>query len=167
MTATTDTTAFNLALRINPHDDTAKLVYADWLDEHDQPKAAARLRWWVDARRMMRAGVVWDKPTEWSDAANKFDAIKPQWVQRLYAVEFARVAREKYPLAKKWAKLAAVSDDSLAVAERYALLLATDEELSAAWSAAWSAARSAASSAARSAAWSAASALLAFPMLEE
>lgn len=36
--------AFLSALKANPADDTARLVYADWLDEHDQPQKAEYLR---------------------------------------------------------------------------------------------------------------------------
>ncbi len=39
-----DETAFLAALKANPADDTARLVYADWLDEHDEPQKAAYLR---------------------------------------------------------------------------------------------------------------------------
>ncbi len=33
-----------MALKANPADDTARLVYADWLDDHDQPHKAEYLR---------------------------------------------------------------------------------------------------------------------------
>ena len=36
--------AFLAALKANPADDVARLVYADWLDEHDEPKKAEYLR---------------------------------------------------------------------------------------------------------------------------
>lgn len=39
-----DEAAFLEALTANPADDTARLVYADWLDEHDQPQKAEYLR---------------------------------------------------------------------------------------------------------------------------
>lgn len=39
-----DESAFLAALQANPADDTARLVYADWLDEHDQPDKAEYLR---------------------------------------------------------------------------------------------------------------------------
>ncbi|MBY0458829.1 MAG: TIGR02996 domain-containing protein [Gemmataceae bacterium] len=39
-----DEAAFLDALKVNPADDTARLVYADWLDEHDQPRKAEYLR---------------------------------------------------------------------------------------------------------------------------
>ncbi len=32
------------AIRENPDDDTVRLVYADWLDEHDKPVHAQYLR---------------------------------------------------------------------------------------------------------------------------
>jgi uncharacterized protein (TIGR02996 family) len=36
--------AFLMALKASPADDTARLVYADWLDDHDQPQKAEYLR---------------------------------------------------------------------------------------------------------------------------
>ena len=67
---------------------------------------------------------------------------------RLFAVECARSMQH---LMKDPRSLAALD-----VAERHANGLATDAELSAAWSAAWAAARDADGNAARDAAWSAA-----------
>lgn len=43
-----DEAAFLETLKANPADDTARLVYADWLDEHEQPQKAAYLRLVVD-----------------------------------------------------------------------------------------------------------------------
>jgi uncharacterized protein (TIGR02996 family) len=43
--------AFLMALKANPADDTARLVYADWLDEHDQPHKAEYLRAVVEVAR--------------------------------------------------------------------------------------------------------------------
>jgi uncharacterized protein (TIGR02996 family) len=40
--------AFLAALRANPADDTARLVYADWLDDHDDAHRASYLRAVVD-----------------------------------------------------------------------------------------------------------------------
>jgi uncharacterized protein (TIGR02996 family) len=40
----TDEDAFLAKIRENPADDTARLVYADWLDEHGQPEKAEFLR---------------------------------------------------------------------------------------------------------------------------
>ena len=39
-----DEAAFLEVLKANPADDTARLVYADWLDEHDEPLKAEYLR---------------------------------------------------------------------------------------------------------------------------
>ncbi|HEY1188609.1 MAG TPA: TIGR02996 domain-containing protein [Gemmata sp.] len=39
-----DEAAFLEALKANPADDTARLVYADWLDEHGEPQKAEYLR---------------------------------------------------------------------------------------------------------------------------
>lgn len=37
-----DEVAFLAAIRASPVDDTARLVYADWLDEHDEPDAETK-----------------------------------------------------------------------------------------------------------------------------
>lgn len=47
-----DEAAFLEALKANPADDTARLVYADWLDENDQPQKAQYLRAVVDLARL-------------------------------------------------------------------------------------------------------------------
>jgi uncharacterized protein (TIGR02996 family) len=39
-----DEAAFLATLKANPTDDTTRLVYADWLDEHDEPEEAEYLR---------------------------------------------------------------------------------------------------------------------------
>jgi uncharacterized protein (TIGR02996 family) len=39
-----DDSAFLAALEANPADDTARLVYADWLDDHNEPRKAEYLR---------------------------------------------------------------------------------------------------------------------------
>jgi uncharacterized protein (TIGR02996 family) len=150
--------AFLRAIDADPADMTPRLALADWLDETDRHDASARVRWWAGARRELRAAVAWDEPpAEWSEVEKAIKRIRGEWCRRLYAVEVARVVREKYPPAPEWSVVAKVADETLAVAERFALLLATEEELSAAesaarsaaWSAAWSAARSAAKAMAR------------------
>lgn len=59
--------AFRTAILSNPDENTPRLVYADWLDEHDRPKEAAFLRAWV---RMVQA-----------DAASQeyHDAVREVW----------------------------------------------------------------------------------------
>lgn len=42
---------FHAKILAEPNEDTHKLVYADWLDEHGMEQQAARLRWWVGALR--------------------------------------------------------------------------------------------------------------------
>lgn len=41
----TEREAMLLAIRTQPFDDTVRLAYADWLDEHDEPVEAAWIRW--------------------------------------------------------------------------------------------------------------------------
>ncbi|MDY3561203.1 ribosomal protein L7/L12 [Gemmata sp. JC673] len=47
-----DEAAFLEALKTNPADDTVRLVYADWLDERDQPDKAQYLRAVTDLARL-------------------------------------------------------------------------------------------------------------------
>ncbi|MDY3561204.1 TIGR02996 domain-containing protein [Gemmata sp. JC673] len=44
MTTVPEEAAFLEALKANPADDTVRLVYADWLDEHNEPQKAEYLR---------------------------------------------------------------------------------------------------------------------------
>ncbi|AMV26267.1 hypothetical protein VT84_17850 [Gemmata sp. SH-PL17] len=46
-----DEAAFLAALKVDPADDTARLVYADWLDEHNEPVRAEYLRLVVTTAR--------------------------------------------------------------------------------------------------------------------
>jgi uncharacterized protein (TIGR02996 family) len=50
-----DGTALRAAICANPDDDTARLVYADWLDEHGNPKRAAYIRAKVEEYRLENA----------------------------------------------------------------------------------------------------------------
>ncbi len=83
--------AFREQMRRNPDDDTARLVYADWLDEHDKALPAARIRWWVDAKTPR-------PPTSGAGAALGVNAGRqereglPEWVARLNQVRGVREA---------------------------------------------------------------------------
>ncbi len=44
---------FLRAIREAPEDDTPRLVYADWLDEHDQPERAEFIRAQIQATRLL------------------------------------------------------------------------------------------------------------------
>ena len=57
----TDQEAFLAQIEAGPwDDDLARQVYADWLEEHDQPEEASRQRRFVPAMRVIRG---------WADAA--------------------------------------------------------------------------------------------------
>lgn len=62
----TDRAAFLMSLARHPADDTPRLVFADWLDEHDEPDLAAQIRgpgaWHLVAAALVR-GVYPDYPT--------------------------------------------------------------------------------------------------------
>lgn len=48
--ACADEQAMLAAVRDTPNDQTPRLAYADWLDEHDRPEDATRMRNWAAAR---------------------------------------------------------------------------------------------------------------------
>lgn len=59
----TDRAAFLRAIAAAAWDDELpRLVYADWLDEHDEPEEADRQRKWVPAVRWLREYAVKHKP---------------------------------------------------------------------------------------------------------
>lgn len=45
--------AFLKALQANEDDTTTRLIYADWLDEHDMPEEAARQRQWPYSKQWL------------------------------------------------------------------------------------------------------------------
>src|SRR5687767_12493962 len=49
--------AFLATIRQNPNDDTARLVFAAWLEERGEVRAAARQRWWCSVRVRLREGI--------------------------------------------------------------------------------------------------------------
>lgn len=48
-----DQQAFLKLLEINPDDTPTRLTYADWLDDHDQPEFAERMRKWPEAKQWL------------------------------------------------------------------------------------------------------------------
>src|SRR5207247_1334077 len=74
-----DEAAFLTALKANPADDTARLVYADWLDEHNEHAKAEYLRLVVsytlhednlaNMREKRLLGIAKGLPSEWREAA--------------------------------------------------------------------------------------------------
>lgn len=87
----TEADALRSAVVANPDDDTPRLIFADWLDEHGQPDRAAFIRMQIDAARA----------EPWSPAAreaeHRADAVyglgqpdwKPDWAESL-AVQYHR-----------------------------------------------------------------------------
>ncbi|MBY0458828.1 MAG: ribosomal protein L7/L12 [Gemmataceae bacterium] len=57
-------------LKANPADDTARLVYADWLDEHDQPQKAEYLRLVVHYAQALHAA-----EEIGAESVNRLDAL--------------------------------------------------------------------------------------------
>ena len=126
----TERDAFLGQIHANPADDTARLVFADWLDEHGDPRGAAQLRWWVAARQAVRAGVVWNlAPQTWNGVAADVYRIPSKRARRLFAVEMARLVRERYPLPPTRPELVAEADEMFRITELYALGLATGDDL--------------------------------------
>src|SRR5215471_7840250 len=90
--AMSDEKALLAAIRDHPDEDTPRLVYADWLQEHDQPERAefirvqieaANLRWddarWKElaerARQLLEVhGEEWIEPFRWLSPGGKFKA---------------------------------------------------------------------------------------------
>jgi uncharacterized protein (TIGR02996 family) len=67
-----DEEAFLAALKANPADDTARLVYADWLDEHNEPAKGQYLRAVVDLARLSGG------TAEYNDAAGRLYTACPR-----------------------------------------------------------------------------------------
>jgi uncharacterized protein (TIGR02996 family) len=89
------------AARDAPEDDTARLVFADWLDENGHAPAAARLRFWVGVRAQVRVALAivdsvfqnsLGPPNDWRDWAEMRERrIQADWVSLLCAVEVERL----------------------------------------------------------------------------
>jgi uncharacterized protein (TIGR02996 family) len=85
------------AARSVPADDTARLVLADWLDEHDHSSAADRLRFWVGVRAQVRLTLAkaesalqggFGPPSDWRNWAETRESwIQEDWISQLCAVE--------------------------------------------------------------------------------
>jgi uncharacterized protein (TIGR02996 family) len=95
--------AFLSGLQTNPADDTARLVYADWLDEHDEPLKAEYLRQVaglplrgdeidISSAEAIRANELGARlPTEWSErAAGRFDLILLTFKDKIRAIKRLR-----------------------------------------------------------------------------
>jgi uncharacterized protein (TIGR02996 family) len=59
------------AIRENPDDDTPRLVFADWLDEHGEPDFAAFIRLEIERDRLSRSDPRWKLLDEQSRALRK------------------------------------------------------------------------------------------------
>jgi uncharacterized protein (TIGR02996 family) len=96
--------AFLAALKANPADDTARLVYADWLDEHGEHAKAEYLR--LVAALALREdnlqatgeaesllGVAERLPEEWRSAAgSRFNLVLDGWTDKIRAIKWLREA---------------------------------------------------------------------------
>jgi uncharacterized protein (TIGR02996 family) len=108
--------AFLATLKANPADDTARLVYADWLDERDQPHKAAYLRAVADLARLPGGSAeyseaaarlyaaCYDTDPRWRDAAGaRFDVIL-DGCQPLFKIHTIKIVRERTGLGLAEAK---------------------------------------------------------------
>ncbi|MBA4068021.1 MAG: hypothetical protein C0501_30815 [Isosphaera sp.] len=87
----TDGEALRRAVLADPDDDTPRLVYADWLDEHDQPDRAAFIRDQVEA---VRADPFGPQARAAADrAARLLDAHRLRWYRPLRGVTRVRFER--------------------------------------------------------------------------
>jgi uncharacterized protein (TIGR02996 family) len=72
-------TALLAAIRAQPEDDTARLVYADWLQEHDHAARAEFIRVQIDlarSGRLVTPRPAWCDP-RWLDPAQTMEATVP------------------------------------------------------------------------------------------
>src|SRR5262249_5831659 len=85
--AMSDREAFLNAIAANPADDTARLAFADWLDEHDDPVRAEFIRVQIEL------GYADRKEPQHADLAARekelLDAHRAQWLGPLETVEAA------------------------------------------------------------------------------
>lgn len=116
--------AFLQAMRREPDDDTVRLVYADYLDENGFPNQAARLRWWVGARRAIQDGIQTGGP----QPRNFSTAYIPQnWVHGLFHNEVSKHAMAPHPVLGD-DNLNQLLDDARWVAEKHFLGLDSEGE---------------------------------------
>ena len=96
-----DEATFLDALKANPADDTARLVYADWLDEHNEPQKAEYVRLVVaytlqegDLAKMGEKrllGIAKGLPSEWREAAgSRFSLILTAFYDKIRAIKWIR-----------------------------------------------------------------------------
>jgi uncharacterized protein (TIGR02996 family) len=97
-----DEAAFLAALRANPADDTTRLVYADWLDEHGELAKAEYLRLVAalaqhesclpnssEAIQLLRGAE--DLPAEWREqAGSRFALLLESWTDKILAIKWLR-----------------------------------------------------------------------------
>jgi uncharacterized protein (TIGR02996 family) len=104
--------AFLADIAEHPEDDTPRLVYADWLDDHDQSDRAAFIRLQCEQAHMAP-----DDPRrpEWEEKARQlWEAHQEEWLRRFYAFRrgFVEEVCDSVPgylsRADYWARLAPV-----------------------------------------------------------
>jgi uncharacterized protein (TIGR02996 family) len=110
----TDREAFVRVILHNPKDDTPKLIFADWLDEHGEHDLAALIRVWSELPRVqsftegevIRCGCrvtangwVTHECNSYKNGMNEMGPVRPEW-KRLVALEMTLMqrVREAYEL---------------------------------------------------------------------
>jgi len=79
-----DEAGFLAAIIANPDENTPRLVYADWLDEHDQPEWAEFIRVQIEMRQLQLAiHPAWKarhsgRRAEFEELVTQFRAFKPR-----------------------------------------------------------------------------------------
>lgn len=97
-----DEAAFLTALKANPADDTARLVYADWLDEHDESQKAEYLRLVVQVARrddnvaacpdgVQLCEIAKQLTTDWRSAAgSRFALVLDDYSDKIQTIKWIR-----------------------------------------------------------------------------
>lgn len=101
-----DEAAFLEVLKANPADDTARLVYADWLDEHNEPQKAEYLRLVVQLAQMREEytleqpfvtrllALAEPQPVDWCGASgSRFSLVLYNYHDKIRAIKTLRLLK--------------------------------------------------------------------------
>jgi uncharacterized protein (TIGR02996 family) len=104
----TDQHALLAAIRQNPDDDTPRLVYADWLQEHDQPERAEFIRLQCEKFRLL---VTNSTATESEASVNVGYYYAPRWVRQSDLAKYKSLRDREQTLARNHCRSWEESDE--------------------------------------------------------